>query len=245
MFNYHDFGHMGVDRAQVNRAVFAALKPGGMYVVADHSGRAGTGISEESLERIFNPFYTTKPLGEGTGLGLSISLGIISEHGGRVWAENLTTGGARFCIDLPVLAPASVTAASPAARRSSPGPGLRILIADDEPPLRLALSQYFRLLGHTIVAVASGREAIAAAAADDFDAVLLDIRMPDISGRQVFEQWLTQSPQLARSVIFLTGDIVSSELQDFLNRTGRPFLSKPFELEALLQYLPQPSALAG
>lgn len=53
MFNYHDFGHMGVDRAQVNRAVFRALKPGGLYVIADHAGRAGTGISESgTLHRV-------------------------------------------------------------------------------------------------------------------------------------------------------------------------------------------------
>lgn len=206
---------------------------------------SGTGIPEESLDRIFNPFYTTKALGQGTGLGLSISLGIISEHGGRVWAENLTSGGARFCIDLPMLAPAEAPPAPDAPRRPAPGPGLRILIADDELPLRLALSQYLRQSGHTIVAVASGREAIAAAAADDFDTVLLDIRMPDISGKQVFEQWQTQAPKLAQSVIFVTGDIVSSELQDFLNHTGRPFLSKPFELDSLLQYLPQPTAISG
>jgi two-component system NtrC family sensor kinase len=205
----------------------------------------GTGIPEESLERIFNPFYTTKALGQGTGLGLSISLGIISEHGGRVWAENIPSGGARFCIDLPVLAPAEATRPEPVARRPTPGPGLRILIADDELPLRLALSQYFRQLGHSAVAVASGREAIAAAAAEPFDAVLLDMRMPDISGKQVFEQWQSQAPGLAQRVVFLTGDIVSNELQSFLNRTGRPFLSKPFELEALLQYLPQPSRLAS
>jgi predicted methyltransferase len=53
MFNYHDFGHLGVDRAQVNRAVFLALKPGGRYVIADHSGRPGTGISESgTLHRV-------------------------------------------------------------------------------------------------------------------------------------------------------------------------------------------------
>jgi predicted methyltransferase len=57
MFNYHDFGHLGVDRAAVNRAVFAALKPGGMYVIADHSGRPGTGISESgTLHRIEEAF---------------------------------------------------------------------------------------------------------------------------------------------------------------------------------------------
>ncbi len=57
MFNYHDFGHMGVDRAGVNRAVFKALKPGGIYVIADHSGRAGTGISEAgTLHRVEEDF---------------------------------------------------------------------------------------------------------------------------------------------------------------------------------------------
>jgi len=57
MFNYHDFGHMGIDRAQTNKAVFAALKPGGMYVIADHSGRPGTGISEAgTLHRIEEAF---------------------------------------------------------------------------------------------------------------------------------------------------------------------------------------------
>lgn len=57
MFNYHDFGHMGVDRGQMNKAVFAALKPGGMYVIADHSGRPGTGISESgTLHRIEEAF---------------------------------------------------------------------------------------------------------------------------------------------------------------------------------------------
>jgi predicted methyltransferase len=57
MFNYHDFGHMGVDRAQMNRAVFAALKPGGHYVILDHSGRAGTGISEAgTLHRVEEAF---------------------------------------------------------------------------------------------------------------------------------------------------------------------------------------------
>ncbi|NML47529.1 class I SAM-dependent methyltransferase [Ramlibacter sp. G-1-2-2] len=57
MFNYHDFGHLGVDRAAVNRAVFQALKPGGVYVIADHSGRAGTGISESgTLHRVEEAF---------------------------------------------------------------------------------------------------------------------------------------------------------------------------------------------
>jgi predicted methyltransferase len=61
MFNYHDFGHLGVDRARLNRAVFEALKPGGLYVIADHSGRPGTGISESgTLHRIEEAFLRSE-----------------------------------------------------------------------------------------------------------------------------------------------------------------------------------------
>jgi len=61
MFNYHDLGHMGVDRARMNAAVFAALKTGGIYVIVDHSGRPGTGISESAtLHRIEEAFLRTE-----------------------------------------------------------------------------------------------------------------------------------------------------------------------------------------
>src|SRR5207237_1862270 len=65
----------------------------------------GPGIPPNLLERIFNPFFTTKPTGSGTRLGLSISLGIVREHERRIWAENSPQGGARFVIELPVVAP--------------------------------------------------------------------------------------------------------------------------------------------
>src|SRR2546423_15540682 len=65
----------------------------------------GPGIPPNLLERIFNPFFTTKPTGSGTGLELSISLGIVREHEGRIWAENAAQGGARFVIELPIVAP--------------------------------------------------------------------------------------------------------------------------------------------
>jgi CheY-like chemotaxis protein len=74
---------------------------------------------------------------------------------------------------------------------------------------------------------------------DTFDVVLLDMRMPDISGQLIFEQWSRERPELTQRVIFLTGDIVSTDLQDFLTRTGRPYLPKPFEFDAILQLLPQ------
>ena len=62
----------------------------------------GPGINPEHLNRIFDPFYTTKDVGKGTGLGLSICYGIITEHDGRIWAENEPGQGAKFIIELPV-----------------------------------------------------------------------------------------------------------------------------------------------
>lgn len=197
----------------------------------------GPGIPPDGLERIFNPFYTTKPVGHGTGLGLSISLGIISEHGGRIWAENVPGGGAKFCIDLPRVAPATGKAEAASAPTLAFTEGLRILVADDDASIRQALSRFLEREGHGVVAVDSGSAAMTVARAESFDAVLLDMRMPDVSGKQVFEQWQREQAELARRVVFLTGDIVSTDLQQFLASTGRPFLAKPFELDAVLRVL--------
>ena len=200
----------------------------------------GPGIPESAMHHLFEPFFTTKATGKGTGLGLSISLGIVSEHGGRIWAENVA-GGARFCVDLPrVIGSAppalSVVQTAPAPRRDS----LRILVADDEEALRGALHRFLSAKGHSVVAVGSGSEAIWRAEGDEeFDAVLLDLRMPDVSGQQVFERWSKSSPRLSERVVFITGDIVSPDLQTFLKSTGRPYLAKPFEFSQIVDVLPR------
>ena len=199
----------------------------------------GGGIPPDSLERIFNPFFTTKPVGQGTGLGLSISLGIMSEHGGRIWAENIPDGGARFCIDLPCVRKTQPERREPAPEPARPVPGLRILVADDEAPIRLALERYFMLGGNRVVTTGSGTDVMHRAAEEKFDAIILDIRMPDMSGQEIFERWRDLRPDLADKVIFLTGDIVSNDLRRFLKSSGRPFLSKPFNFEDIEKALPQ------
>ena len=200
----------------------------------------GTGVPPESLALIFNPFYTTKPTGEGTGLGLSISLGIIGEHGGRIWAENVSGGGTRFCIDLPVTMAPPRAGAAALAPIAAPQPGLRILVTDDEPNIRAAIERYLTTQGHSVATAGSGKEALGMVeGSDSFDVILLDMRMPDISGQQIYQRWELERPELTPRVIFLTGDIVSTDLQEFLKSTGRPYLPKPFEFEAILRLLPQ------
>ena len=114
---------------------------------------------------------------------------------------------------------------------------LHILVADDEAAIRLALSRFLEKAGHTVVSVDSGSKALEAASHAMFDTIFLDIRMPDISGQTVFRQWQSRRPDLAERVVFLTGDIVSEDLFQFLTGTGRPFVAKPFDLDVILQTL--------
>ncbi len=193
----------------------------------------GPGIASEHLSRIFNPFFTTKGVGQGTGLGLSISDGIVREHGGRIRVESRTGVGATFIVELPcVSAPEAVPPPARAAELE-PGAARRILIVDDEPAIRSAISTYLRSLGHTVDAFSSAREVLAAVATVSYDALVLDLRMPDMSGDVLFAELQATTPELARRVVFLTGDMQSEAARAFLSSTGRPAVSKPFLLDEL------------
>jgi len=85
--------------------VTTALNPAGDRIVASVRD-TGTGIPEDALSRIFEPFYTTKEVGKGTGLGLAIAYGIVQEHGGQISAANHRDGGAVFTVEMPTSAPA-------------------------------------------------------------------------------------------------------------------------------------------
>jgi PAS domain S-box-containing protein len=199
----------------------------------------GPGIAPNLLERIFNPFFTTKPTGSGTGLGLSISLGIVREHEGRIWAENVQQGGgARFVIELPVgSARASGEMAALPAELAA-GDRLRILVVDDEASVRVALQRHLSSGGHEVETTHSGHDALARLRAGTYDAVIVDMRMPDLSGEQLFEELRSHDTAHAERVIFTTGDLVNEAMRRFLDSSGRPCVPKPFELSSFDQVLP-------
>ncbi len=198
----------------------------------------GPGIPAHLLERIFNPFFTTKPTGRGTGLGLSISLGIVREHEGRIWAENAPGGGARFVIVLPIIRPRPtgefpvVPAAADARER------LRILVVDDEASVRVALQRYLDGRGHETHTTAHGRDALRLLKESAYDAIIVDMRMPDVSGEQLYDELCAKDPEHASRVIFTTGDVMNEQMRGFLASSGRPLIGKPFELSAFDQVLP-------
>ena len=198
----------------------------------------GGGIPPNLVERIFNPFFTTKPTGSGTGLGLSISLGIVREHEGRIWAENAQQSGARFVVELPILEPRT-SGEFPALAAVHPvGDNLRILVVDDEASVRVSLQRYLASRGHEVETTASGLDALARLRATAYDAVIVDMRMPDLSGEQLFERLRGDDPAHAERVIFTTGDLVSDQMRRFLDGSGRPCVPKPFEFASFDQALP-------
>ncbi len=197
---------------------------------------SGPGIAPEHLRRVFDPFFTTKPVGEGTGLGLTISYGIVEEHQGRIAVDSRLGEGATVTIELPAaregagvdaVPGGAVPAGGGAAARS------RILVVDDEQAIRDLLVGLLSLDGHEVEAARTGAEALQRLAEQPFDAIIADIRMPEMDGIEFYNRILHEHPELARRVIFTSGDTISPDTRAFVESTTVPFLAKPFQLRTV------------
>ncbi|HXH27541.1 MAG TPA: ATP-binding protein, partial [Candidatus Polarisedimenticolia bacterium] len=198
-------------------------------------GDDGPGIASDVLGRIFDPFFTTKPVGEGTGLGLSVSYGIVKDHGGRIWAESAAGRGTTILIELPVVADASDPEPDrlPASDDPAPTRPLAILAVDDEAVILDLVVDALGRDGHRVDTASSGREALHKLEHGAYDILLLDLKMPEMDGRQLFAEIRERWPAAARRVIFASGDTIHPETRRFIDTCGRPCLDKPFKLEAL------------
>ena len=194
----------------------------------------GPGIPEELQARVFEPFFTTKPEGEGTGLGLSICQGIIKEHGGRIRLTSAPGQGATFSIELPGAhePPPVAEAAAPETGRAG-----SILVVDDEPHILFYMKATLEAWGHKVETAGDGLEALQLALAGTHDIIITDVRMPRLGGREFYERLSAEKPATAERVVFATGDTVRDDTMAFIQRSGRPFLNKPFKLAELRQTL--------
>ncbi len=192
---------------------------------------SGPGMTEEIAARVFEPFFTTKGEGEGTGLGLSISQGIVKEHGGRISLITKPGAGATFTVELPVGAPAPRVEAEPAP--AATGRALHILVVDDEPHILHYMRATLESWGHTVEVASDGAYALERALAEAFDVIICDLRMPHLSGRDMYAKLARQDPRAAERIIFATGDTVRGDTLQFLETLGRPYLHKPFTLAEL------------
>jgi two-component system NtrC family sensor kinase len=197
----------------------------------------GPGIPPALLPRIFEPFLTTKPVGQGTGLGLSISYSIVKAHGGSLLAGSAPEGGAVFTVVLPAMETAPDETDEPSAPPPRRGGSLSVLVVDDEPPVARVLSAMLERLGHRPQVAHSGQEALALLRRNTYDLMTLDLRMPHMSGQEVWRHLQAMNLRRPPRVLFVTGDIAPKGATAFLAESGHPYLEKPFQPSELAQKL--------
>lgn len=195
----------------------------------------GPGIAPEVLTRIFEPFFTTKEVGEGTGLGLSICYGIVRQHNGKIWAESVPGEGATFHIELPIMGPEDENDLPPHdEHRQTHASAGHLLVVDDEPHIRDLLVRVLEQERYTVDLAKEGEEAWNMLMERSYDCIVLDLKMPGVCGRELYQRINESNYELARKVIFITGDTISNNTLDFILSTGNLVVSKPLDMDVLL-----------
>ena len=194
----------------------------------------GPGISKQDLAHVFDPFFSTKEVGDGIGLGLSICYRIIAEHGGRINVESELGKGAAFTVELPVATEArKMEPAKTADDASQKVTGAKILVVDDEPTILQFLSDVLTDKGHEVVTINSASDALEKVRSERYSLILLDIKMPGISGIELYKRFQEIAQSLARRVVFITGDALGTDTSNFLSETNAHCIAKPFDIEQL------------
>lgn len=194
----------------------------------------GTGMDRATLQRVFEPFFTTREVGEGTGLGLSTAYGIVRTHGGFMTAESEPGAGSTFRVYLPASAPEHP--GGPLSQGMPRGKG-RILLVDDEEMILKVGAQLLEALGYSVIQAKGGKEALSLYGkhGKEVDLVLLDMVMPQMGGSQVLRALREMDPQVR--VLLCSGHFPESDVQRAFLEGSLGFIRKPFTLEQLEETL--------
>jgi signal transduction histidine kinase/ActR/RegA family two-component response regulator len=192
----------------------------------------GVGMEPTVLERIFEPYYTTKEPGKGTGLGLSVIHGIVKNHGGFITVESTPGQGSAFHVYLPTLEDTEVEIET-AACRSKHGGSERILLVDDEPQIVAMEKQLLEKLGYRVTAQTRSADALAAfeRQPDQFDLVITDMTMSQMTGDQLARRIWEIRPGIP--VILCTGYNEMMSEDKAVAMGIRKFILKPIDKDEL------------
>jgi two-component system cell cycle sensor histidine kinase/response regulator CckA len=209
---------------------------------------SGTGIPPDVIDKIFEPFFSTKEVGKGTGLGLSTVYGIVKQTGGFVYVDSEAGKGTAFHIFLPRHRPeleaqpepqaAADSAAKAAAAEQKPKPDLTgqgtILLVEDEDGLRSLNARGLRSRGYSVIEAANGVEAIEALAEKEggVDLVVSDVVMPEMDGPTMLKEMRAKNPAL--KIIFVSGYAEDAFEKSLPENQQFAFLPKPFTLAQLV-----------
>jgi len=193
---------------------------------------SGPGV--QNPHRIFDPFYTTKPVGKGTGLGLSICYGIVKEHGGDIEAHNSPPRGATFVISLPLLIGGSEPPMDGSVATKAIVPGKVLLVDDVETVLQLE-EEVLGAAGASVRLARSAQQAIEILQHESVDAIVCDSRLQGEESAANLYRWIEKKrPDMVSRLLFTVSNAGDESESPFLRATGCPVLRKPFKIEELL-----------
>lgn len=202
----------------------------------------GSGITEEVRDRLFEPFFTTKPSDRGTGLGLFVSLGIVTGFGGTLEVDSRVGRGTDLRIFLPAWHGAEPEPETVPRLSLRTLKRRRLLVVDDDALVARTLAR--QLSGHSVDVVSSGHAALErlAVAGAEYDLVLCDLMMPDMTGMDVYELARQRHPELAERFVFISGGGVTERSRQFLEVHADRVLPKPIDSHLLCEFLLRGSA---
>ncbi|MEO8181195.1 MAG: ATP-binding protein [Deltaproteobacteria bacterium] len=213
--------------------------------VAIEISDTGAGIREEARERLFEPFFTTKARAGGTGLGLFVSLGIVTSLGGNIEVDSRVGEGTTVRVTLPAWKGAEPEQDEVIGSSLRTLKNRRLLVVDDDVLVARTLAR--QLSGHHVEVVSSGQAALdrLSTGKTNFDLVLCDLMMPDMTGMEVYEAVEERCPALAERFVFISGGGVTERSRKFLEAHADRVLPKPIDNRQLCELLLRCEALAA
>ena len=228
-------GRIAIGTANLSVAAGAgehAVAAPGEYVllsVADN----GSGMSQDVLDHVFEPFFSTKGVGQGTGMGLATVYGIVEQNGGYIGVCSEPGAGTIFRIYLPRTAPGPKPQRLPEEPVGRPGGSETVLLVEDEKSLRVTCGKFLEALGYTVLTAAT--PAIALALAEQHPGaihlLLTDVIMPGMTGPQLARRLLADRPALR--CLFMSGYTADAIAQRGVLDDGVQFMQKPFSRDVL------------
>lgn len=196
----------------------------------------GPGIAATHLARLFEPWFTTRSAQGGSGLGLSIARDLARALGGEIVVDSRPGEGTSFFVRLPA-SPGSIhpPSSEPPTQRLHRAP--RVLCIDDEPAILRAYERTLRGAYELVLADCGQAARQAILSHGPFDAIVCDLRMPDVSGDRLYAELVERMPELGRRFLFVTGSVDDSRTEDELRGAGARILHKPTPVNVLRQAL--------
>src|SRR5271163_1677659 len=193
---------------------------------------SGPGVKDAT--RVFDPFYTTKPVGKGTGLGLSICYGIITEHGGSIRVRNVPPRGASFTIEVPYQPIRPVKVSEPGQTIEQVREG-RILLIDQDDSVLEAVRAILLEREHEVEAAKTAADAMALLENRQFDLIVADLDLSGTAGRNILHDWImARKPGMAKRCLWMRGVAPLGRPPDETSQSGNYILQKPFKAAELL-----------